>query len=680
MAELDEPVRGSVPSDELQRFEVASSASSDTSDPDWGVSWGGTISSVHRNLHIDVVTKSWNLKCNDWPSLEPHSLQGSSSLSRVAPDPFHEPKIISHPLRLADFSDSGDSPNLKRSALPSNLAVSVSEPSDLEVQPKLASPNRASNLFSEPTAVFPASPAPRKLHGDMLEEGAPQRSFEGAQGTSNLELRVMTGPAQGRVYHFESKVAEGGEWPKVGIGRNPGNDVVIPDDEVSSYHAEVRWDPPTQQWSLRDRGSLNGTCLNGRRISESNRSRGRKYSLAGGDLLQLGTRSQLQIAARDVAPGVEAPRRSRAVSDSFAESNSGNACSNRRSSDSNGASPSAMDVCASPPRPIRTKSSIASAEALPPITSPVAVPEWHAACWPDLGLAAAVTSIVGRQHRLKGQASEDKAGWEVPLSKAGPMTWPPVAFFGIYDGHGGVRAADEVQHRLPTEIAGRLSAGQNDRDELLPEAVTNALSGAYLALDAELACDEGCTATCLLMWRAPSRELCMMAANVGDSTALFVPLGDRAGPWTTLTTDHRLANPEEQARLSAIGVQVSRNGRLYGLNLGRSLGDKCLKDADLGLLATPSVSELVRLPADQGGLVILASDGLWDSVSSESVVDLARRAAAGESLPTATAGGSSAAAERQSLPARVADGLLGMADRYKRTDDITIMVISISPP
>lgn len=120
--------------------------------------------------------------------------------------------------------------------------------------------------------------------------------------------------------------------------------------------------------------------------------------------------------------------------------------------------------------------------------------------------------------------------------------------------------------------------------------------------------------------------------------------------------------------------QVSR-GRLYGLNLGRSLGDKCLKDADLGLLATPSVSSLVHVPPGCAGLAVLASDGLWDSISAEDAADVALRVACGQQLPGGGGGGNGNGGG--TLPLRVARALLEVADRHKRTDDITVMVLCI---
>lgn len=70
-------------------------------------------------------------------------------------------------------------------------------------------------------------------------------------------------------------------------------------------------------------------------------------------------------------------------------------------------------------------------------------------------------------------------------------------------------------------------------------------------------------------------------ANVGDSAAVLIYLDEQgslaSGP-TFLTADHRLSNVAERDRLQGLGITLGHGGtRLYGLNLGRCLGDRYLK-------------------------------------------------------------------------------------------------------
>ena len=64
-----------------------------------------------------------------------------------------------------------------------------------------------------------------------------------------------------------------------------------------------------------------------------------------------------------------------------------------------------------------------------------------------------------------------------------------------------------------------------------------------------------------------------------------------------------------------MGIRMKTNHtRLYGLNLSRCLGDKFLKNEDLGLSAEPHISGVLRFDPSQRGIALLASDGLWDVV------------------------------------------------------------------
>ena len=69
--------------------------------------------------------------------------------------------------------------------------------------------------------------------------------------------------------------------------------------------------------------------------------------------------------------------------------------------------------------------------------------------------------------------------------------------------------------------------------------------------------------------------------------------------------------------------------RLYGLNIARMLGDRYLKEQDVGFTAEPFVSEGLSLGPQDEALLVVASDGLWDVVSQERVAAIAAKAAAG---------------------------------------------------
>src|SRR2546423_1199889 len=79
----------------------------------------------------------------------------------------------------------------------------------------------------------------------------------------------------------------------VSIGRDPSNDVVLPDAMVSRRHAVIEY--RGSQYFLRDCNSSNGSLVNGDRVSERN--------LRDGDLVAIGTARPPPPAPGRPAPG-----------------------------------------------------------------------------------------------------------------------------------------------------------------------------------------------------------------------------------------------------------------------------------------------------------------------------------------------------------------------------------------
>jgi ABC transport system ATP-binding/permease protein len=76
------------------------------------------------------------------------------------------------------------------------------------------------------------------------------------------------------------------------IGRRPDNDIVIVDPDVSEQHAELRR-APASRYTIIDVGSLNGTYVNGTRVSQQELKEGdiiaiarATFRLAGGELIE----------------------------------------------------------------------------------------------------------------------------------------------------------------------------------------------------------------------------------------------------------------------------------------------------------------------------------------------------------------------------------------------------------
>ncbi|CAL5089359.1 unnamed protein product [Urochloa decumbens] len=169
--------------------------------------------------------------------------------------------------------------------------------------------------------------------------------------------------------------------------------------------------------------------------------------------------------------------------------------------------------------------------------------------------------------------------------------------FGIFDGHGG-----ELGMELP-----KLSA----------RFFQKIWQTFYLILTRKNY--EGCTATALLIWFDQNKDCFAQCANLGDSACVM----SVNGKTIDMTEDHRVASTTERARIARTG-QPLRDGevRLSGLNLARMFGDKFLKEQDSRFSSEPYVSQAVRITKGCTAFAVIASDGLWDVISSKKAVQL----------------------------------------------------------
>ncbi|MBN1939661.1 MAG: FHA domain-containing protein [Candidatus Aminicenantes bacterium] len=102
----------------------------------------------------------------------------------------------------------------------------------------------------------------------LLRRRGPARPTQQTADLGGLDVF----PAGGRSQHFRIQARSNT------IGRDPGNDIVLNDPEVSSGHVELL--VSNEGYFLRDLGSANGTFVNGRRVSEC--------SLYNGDQITIG--------------------------------------------------------------------------------------------------------------------------------------------------------------------------------------------------------------------------------------------------------------------------------------------------------------------------------------------------------------------------------------------------------
>ncbi|KAK9842137.1 hypothetical protein WJX84_006806 [Apatococcus fuscideae] len=289
-------------------------------------------------------------------------------------------------------------------------------------------------------------------------------------------------------------------------------------------------------------------------------------------------------------------------------------------------------------------------------------------------------------------------------------------FFGVFDGHGGAEAALHCAQTLHQRIAEALSVATSPtaHSDLASSASRTAFPSEGSSVSREDS-HEGSSAPCTpsaatdpdepaqLKSRVSSQELKavpasphlvshkdlvkqtdalvdtavleeqealvgsrhLYVANCGDSRAVLC----RGGYACALTDDHKAAREDETARVEAAGGQILFwNGvRVMGvLAVSRAIGDHCLRPY---VIADPEVTIIARRAEDE--LLLLASDGLWDVLSNQEAISLAKRC-----LRRARQRGAS----RQSA-ARIAATVLTRAavDRGSR-DNVTVVVVDLAPP
>lgn len=181
--------------------------------------------------------------------------------------------------------------------------------------------------------------------------------------------------------------------------------------------------------------------------------------------------------------------------------------------------------------------------------------------------------------------------------------------FGVFDGHGGVGAAEWVER----EFAPLLRDSSEWLTYLATQSLTDlkiALTNSFARIDEDMRTFEsignsGCTATVVVI-----TPLYIICANAGDSRAV---MSSSQNTTIALSHDHKPENPDERARIEKHGGTVHNNRVNGNLAVSRGFGDFELKPM---VSCEPEFE--VRLRKEfEDEFIIIACDGLWDVFSNE---------------------------------------------------------------
>ncbi|KAH6759324.1 Protein phosphatase 2C family protein [Perilla frutescens var. frutescens] len=225
------------------------------------------------------------------------------------------------------------------------------------------------------------------------------------------------------------------------------------------------------------------------------------------------------------------------------------------------------------------------------------------------------------------------------------------AFYGVFDGHGGIDAASFIKDKLLQFIV---------EDSCYPVCLERAIKSAFLKADYAFADDSSLdisSGTTVLTAFISGRK--MIVANAGDCRAV---LGKR-GRAIEMSRDHKPNYTSERIRIEKLGGAIY-DGYLNGqLSVSRALGDwhmKGPKGSASPLSAEPELQEMLLTEDDE--FLILGCDGLWEVMSSQCAVTMARK----ELM-------------LHNDPERCSRELVREALKRDTCDNLTVVVICFSP-
>ncbi|KAI9252732.1 hypothetical protein EDC94DRAFT_662874 [Helicostylum pulchrum] len=222
--------------------------------------------------------------------------------------------------------------------------------------------------------------------------------------------------------------------------------------------------------------------------------------------------------------------------------------------------------------------------------------------------------------------------------------------FALFDGSkhpkSGCRLTKQLNDTLTAQFTKELGAIKSD------DTIVSAVRRVFLGLEQSLGTssyitDKDSGASAVVCYISGSK---LYVANVGDALAV---ISRNNGQAFEITQKHIPLNPSEVSRIRAAGGHVSNSGLLNNeLNVSRSFGHFHLIPV---VNCNPFVSTIELAENDE--FVIMASRGLWDRMTYQTAVDIART-------------------EKDDLMA-AAQKLRDFAITYGATDNLMVMVIGV---
>ena len=214
-------------------------------------------------------------------------------------------------------------------------------------------------------------------------------------------------------------------------------------------------------------------------------------------------------------------------------------------------------------------------------------------------------------------------------------------FIGVCDGHGtfGQNISSYLKENLPLNLSQNfIKKNIRNLHQENSLALSQVISKVYQTTNKIMNEDERIDSslsgsTCVSLIFTPQKIFCI---NVGDSRCVLGKYDNNKKKWIpmNLSRDHKPSDEDEKKRILQCGGRVEslvdeddnyvgpervwiQNQKIPGLAMSRSFGDEIVHE--VGVIVDPEIFEHTLEEEDK--FVILASDGIWEFMSSDEVVN-----------------------------------------------------------
>ncbi|XP_071840405.1 integrin-linked kinase-associated serine/threonine phosphatase 2C-like isoform X3 [Apostichopus japonicus] len=199
-----------------------------------------------------------------------------------------------------------------------------------------------------------------------------------------------------------------------------------------------------------------------------------------------------------------------------------------------------------------------------------------------------------------------------------------LAYYAVFDGHSGARAAKHAAKCLHENIKKMFPSTKKETWE---KDVKRCFIEAFKSTDEDFLKAASAQKPA---WKDGSTAVCVMAvndtlyiANVGDSRAMICRYNpdEKKHHFIPLSKEHNPIQYEERMRIQKSGGYV-RDGRLMGiLEVSRSLGDGRFKHC--GVVCLPDVKKCQLTDHDR--YILLSCDGLWTNFEPSTALEFVQK-------------------------------------------------------